>query len=385
MRVEYSREFVDKLLKAVNLTDIMEFHGIDVKRGAGKNDYYISWCCKKEDYDNGRIDKNKGTYKCNSCMPREQGGKNAIHFLREYAGKTYDEAIRFLAAEAGESIPEADPVKAEKIRRKEQALKLAAEFYASQPGKEYLLSRGIREDVMKTHNAGYAPGGPVLRRHLEAYGFTKEELKEWRLINHKGLDFHFYRAILPVYLNGKVVDLYGRSVDDKKAGQKHLYLYGDQLGGVDQINPKRVVIIFESAIDRLVAESHGIKNGVDPGGSMKFSLTHAKLLKRKGVSHVVIIYDGDRGGHEGTLITGQLLMDQGINTRVVRLPDNIDPAEFLQQYGSVAFEGIMKASNQSFAEFKLYQELDNYDIGTIEKYLIQRKMRKASEQIAAAK
>ncbi|MGG3471547.1 toprim domain-containing protein [Neobacillus pocheonensis] len=379
-RIEYTREFVDNLLKSVNLTKLMELHGIDVKRGHGKNDFYISWCCthKKDNYDHGRIDKNKQTYKCNACMPKEMGGKNAIHFLREYAGKSYDEAIRFLAKEAGVDIPDADPVISETKRRKEQALKLAAEFYQAQGMLEYLLSRGISESVLKKHNAGYAPGGRALREHLEKFGFTKDEMTEWRLINHRGLDFHFHRAILPVYLNGKVVDLYGRATDDGKAGQKHLYLYGDQLGGVDKINPKKIVKIFESAIDRLVAESHGLDNGVDPGGAKKFTSVHAKLLKRKGVDKAVIIFDGDKGGLEGALLTGELLENEGIKVSVARLPEGMDPAEMLQTQGRDALVNHINANNQLYPEFKLFQELDKYDMAAIEKYLAKRKQKEAT-------
>ncbi|MEB8638186.1 toprim domain-containing protein [Bacillus cereus] len=382
-RIEYTREFVDKLLKSVNLTDLMEMHGVDVKRGAGGNDYFISWCCAKKDYDNGRIKKSTMTYKCNSCMSREQGGKNAIHFLREYANKTYDEAIRFLAKEAGVDLPEADPVADEAKRRKEQALKLAAEFYESQGNNEYLLSRGISEKVLKAHHAGYAPGGRALREHLEKFGFTKQELQEWRLINHKGLDFHFHRAILPVYQNGKVVDLYGRATDDGKAGQKHLYCYGDQLGGLDKIDPKKVVLLFESGIDRLVAESHGFDNGVDAGGAKKFTSAHAKLLKRKGVKTAAILYDGDKAGLEGALLTGQLLEDEGIKTRVIRMPDGTDPAELLQTQGRDALMTQIKTANQAFAVFKLYQELDKHDTAVIEGYLAYRKQCEAAAAEAA--
>src|SRR5690606_22270217 len=131
--------------------------------------------------------------------------------------------------------------------------------------------RGITEAVLKKARAGYAPGGRSLRTYLEGQGYTKEELKEYRLVNEKGLDSFFHRAVIPVYLHRKVIDLYGRAVDEKASKVPHYYLDGSKvLGGIDQIDPDKYVLLFESAIDRLAAESHGLPNGVDSGGAHKF-------------------------------------------------------------------------------------------------------------------
>jgi len=368
--VHYTKEFIDELLRHVDMTAVMEKYGVEVKKGSGGNNYFkASFCCGKQDFDNGRIKKSTQTFMCMACG---QGG-NAIHFLTRVAGKTFPEAVAELAKMCGMELPEEDPAKREAEKRKEQALKLAAEFYFSQANYDYMISRGISEEVLKRHKVGYAPGGRALRNHLEEHGFTKDELREYRLINAKGLDSLFYRAVVPVIMRGKVTDLYGRAVDDTKAGIRHFYLYGDNvLGGFDLIKPNVIVKLFESAIDRLVAESHGIDNGIDCGGAHKFTPNHARQLKRKGVDKVLIIFDGDEAGREGALKTGQMLVDEGIRVWVGELPDGMDPARMLQEQGREAFLASLK-NPKPFEKYKMYCELDKYPIEEIEKYVAERK------------
>lgn len=292
--VHFTTDFVDELLAKVDITEVMRSHGVRVKQGSLKNDFYIAdFCCGKSDYDNGRIKKKTQTYKCEACG--DHG--NAIHYLTRYAGKTFQEAVTELANMVGMDLP----VKVDG-ERKYLALKLAADFYHQQNNYEYFLSRGISLEVLKKYKAGYAPGGRSLRNYLEQQGFTKEEMTEYKLLNKKGLDKFFYRAVIPIFMNGKVIDLYGRATDDTAASVKHLYLYGDIsfLGGYDFLGPG-LVTIFESFIDQLVAESHGNKNGTNAGGSNKFNGDHARLLKKRKTEKVLVIYDPDTAGREGAL------------------------------------------------------------------------------------
>ena len=368
--VHYTKEFIDELLRRVDMTAVMEKYGVEVKKGSGGNNYFkASFCCGKQDFDNGRIKKSTQTFMCMACG---QGG-NAIHFLTRVAGKTFPEAVAELAKMCGMELPEEDPAKREAEKRKEQALKLAAEFYFSQANYDYMISRGISEEVLKRHKVGYAPGGRALRNHLEEHGFTKDELREYRLINAKGLDYFFYRAVVPVYSRGKVTDLYGRAVDDAKAGVKHLYLYGDDvLGGIDLIKPNVLVKLFEAPIDRLVAESHGIDNGIDCGGAHKFTPNHARRLKRKGVDKVLIIFDGDDAGREGALKAGQMLVDEGIRVWVGELPDGTDPAGMIKEQGKEAFLAAVQ-NPKTFEKYKMYHELAKYPLDEIEKYVLEKK------------
>lgn len=377
MAVHFTQDFIDELLKKVDLMDLMGRHGVSVKAGTGNNHYYIAdFCCGKKDYGNGRIKKSTQTYKCLACNT----GGNAIHFLREVVGMSFQEAIQELAAIAQMELPVEDAAVKEEQRRKSLALKLAAEFYHEQNNYDYFISRGLSHEVLTKAKAGYAPGGRALRSFLEQHGFTKDELKEYKLINHKGLDAFFYRAVIPIYMYGKVTDLYGRAVDDSKSGVKHFYLYGnDILGGFDQLDPEKLVKLYESAIDRLVAESHGIDNGVDSGGAKRFTADHARQLRKKGVNRMLIIYDGDKAGREGALKTGDLLVNEGIKVWIAELPEDMDPARIIQEKGKESFLEAITGS-KTFEQFKMYQELAQYDLKDIEEYVAEMKKRAGTKE-----
>ncbi|MDF2650003.1 MAG: primase [Paenibacillus sp.] len=379
MAVHFSEKYVDTVLSNIDMMELMKNHGYQTKAGVGDNNYFVAdFCCGKTDFDNGRIKKKTQTWKCLSCGM----GGNAIHFLTKVVGKTFYDAMVELSDMSGMNLPVDDPKVISAQKRKGLALKLAVEFYYSQNNYEYLLSRGISLDVLKKARAGYAPGGRALRNHLEQQGFTKEELSEYKLINHKGLDTFFYRAVIPVYRNGKVIDLYGRAVDDAKTGVKHLYLYGDDiLGGFDQIKDG-IVLIFESAIDRLVAESEEVTNGVDTGGAKKFTADHARLLRKKGVEKTFTIYDGDNAGREGSLAVGDLLLREGIKNWVAELPEGKDPANMIQKEGKEAFLSAVHGSKK-FETFKMYHELEKYSLDDIEMFLADKKKKLTANASAA--
>lgn len=372
MGVHFTTEFIDELLKQVDMMEIMEKYGIRVKAGTGINNFYqASFCCNKTDFENGRIRKTSQTYKCQACKT----GGNALHFLTRVVNLSYPEAVTTLAEMYGVELPVYDAEKRRSEARKEKALKLAATFYNAQNNTEYMISRGISEEVLNRRTVGYAPGGRALRTYLEKHGYTKAELLEYRLINSKGLDSFFYRAVVPVYMHGKVIDLYGRSTDDSKAGVKHFYLYGDNiLGGFDDLDPDKFVVLYEAAIDRLVAESHDIKNGVDSGGAHKFTANHARKLQKKGVRNVLVVYDGDTAGRAGALSSGQLLVEAGINVWIAELPEKQDPAKLLNEEGKAAYLAAIR-NPKTFAQFKMYQELSKYPIAEIEKYVLEIKGR----------
>lgn len=375
--MRFETEYLDELFSKVNMMDVMEKYGVKVRAGTGKNNYYIAdFCCGKQDFENGRIKKETQTYRCESCHT----SGNAIHFLRNVAGLSFYEAVCTLAEMTGTPLPESeetrkrDLVMDSEMLRKQEALQLAADFFQEQNNYDYFLSRGISLDVLKKHNAGYAPGGRALRNHLQQLGFKKEELIKFNLIHPRnGLDRLFQRAIIPIYSEGKVIDFYGRATDDSKAGVKHLYLYGNIpfLGGYDHLVPGKSVTIFESYIDQLVAESHGYTNGVNPGGASKFGAMHVRLLRRKKPERAIILFDGDNAGRNGALEVGEFLDKEGIDTYIGMLPDGEDPAEILSTAGQKAFQH--KVDVRKFEKVKMYTVLSQYSLDDIEKYLKEMK------------
>lgn len=368
--MKYESEFIDQLLRAVNLSDFMRDHGVQVSYRSGKNDFFISdWCCNKTDYDNGRINKEKQLYGCRVCG---QTG-NAINFLRNRYNYSFDQAIRALADYTNTEMPNEDPNEIQLRKRKYLALRLAANFYA-QFDHPYLPSRGIAKKVLKRVRAGYAPGGKVLREYLEGKGFSEKELLDFSLINMRGLDTFFNRAIIPIFRNGKIVDLYGRSTEDAKL--KHLYLYGGKfLNGIDRVDPNKMVYMYEAAIDRLVAESNGLSNGVDPGGAKKFSICHARMLKAKGVTSIAILYDGDKAGLEGAEVAGGFLAKENIKVIIVELPEETDPADIISQHG---LNGLLPYTRNAkpYETFKAFRTLDEIPLEVIQVYIEKEEKRR---------
>ncbi|TVX85607.1 toprim domain-containing protein [Paenibacillus agilis] len=365
MNIRFEQTFVNNLLGQVEMIDVMANYGVEVKRGQGLNHFYVAkFCCGKSDMDNGRIKIETQKFMCMNCWY----GGNAIDFLRTVVGMSFYTAVVELARMANVELPVVDPKELESLKRKQDAFQLAATFYAEYEN-DYLVTRGIAKEVIEKHGVGYAPGGRALRSFLEGKGYTKEELLDYKLINSKGMDTLFHRAVIPVSRNGKIIDLYGRSINDENTSLKHLYIKGDNiLGGIDQINPKHIVLLFEAAIDRLVAESHGVQNGVDAGGAGKFTKEHAKLLKRKGVKRVFIVYDGDAAGRKGSLKSGQLLSDEGMEVWVGELPEQMDPARMIMECGKDAFVSALQQP-KTFEKFKMYQELSKYSLTDVEEYL----------------
>ncbi|MGY3386773.1 DNA primase [Paenibacillus polymyxa] len=378
MGVHYPPELIDEILERVDMMDIMREHGVQVRPGTGENNYYIAdFCCGKKDFENGRIRKSTQTYKCRSCL----SGGNAIQFLRNVVGLSFHEAVVELADRVGVELPSGNEEQDPKQARKELALSLTVQFYHSQNNFDYLLSRGVSLEVLKKYKAGYAPGGRKLREYLESQGFTKQELLDYRLINSKGLDRFYYRAVIPIYMFGKVVDLYTRAINDKHAPVKHIYLYGDIpfLGGYDFLVPGKPVPIFESFIDQLVAESHGIVNGTNPGGATKFTPTHARLLRKK-TSSAVVLYDGDPRGQEGALSTGAILNEKEFNVSVGELPNGQDPAQMIHEQGIEAFREGLKIV--TYRQFEMFCNLKQYSLEEIELYLHEMKKEQVYAQVS---
>ncbi|MEN1990256.1 toprim domain-containing protein [Paenibacillus hubeiensis] len=364
--MRFETEYIDELLAKADLTEIMRLHGVQVRLGAGQNNFYVAdFCCGKKDFDNGRIKKETQTFLCEACKT----GGNAIHFLRNVEGYSFYKAVEYIAEFTNTPLPEPKKESAES-KRKQEALKLAVSFFQEQNNFDYFLSRGISKEVLEKHKAGYAPGGRELRSYLMGKGFSKEELIQFKLIHPKnGLDTMYYRAIVPIIQDGKIIDIYGRATRDDKAGVKHFYLYGNVpfLGGYDHLEPNKMVTVFESYIDQLVAETHGYTNGTNAGGASKFASEHVRLLKRKNPERTVFVYDGDKAGREGALAAADLLSKEKVETFIGYLPEGEDPAEILSQEGQMAFKE--KVDIWTYEKAKMYALLDQYSIADIEAYL----------------
>jgi DNA primase len=199
---------------------------------------------------------------------------------------------------------------------------------------------------MAKYGIGYAPGKTVLRDYLREKGYSLDFLiqKSFLLRDYKfpeGRDRFYERVVVPLSDRGFVYDLYTRSVHDG-IQSRHMCWRGDHIHfGADRI-PDGVHTwdLYESIINKLVAESHGLPNGTAIGGCTGFSQKHMLALRKKKPERVRIIFDADqRGqGQRAAFQVGEALSRNGFDVWVVLLPIGSDAADILQKEGRAAFE-----------------------------------------------
>ena len=168
------------------------------------------------------------------------------------------------------------------------------------------------------------------------------------------------RVMFPIYtLQGKVIAFSGRALGDDtpkylNSPETPIFYKSKLLYNFHQARPfirkRGQVVLFEGYADVLAAVKSGVEEAV---ATMGTALTEeqAKLLRRN-VETVVLCYDGDKAGREATMKAGQLLLQVGCQVKVTSLPDKLDPDEYVQQYGTTAFENLVKSSI-SFVGFKI--------------------------------
>ncbi|MEK5393998.1 CHC2 zinc finger domain-containing protein [Margalitia sp. FSL K6-0131] len=378
----YPREVIEEINEQVLIIELVKKLGIAI-RGSGKS---ISFLCPKcnGDWDNSRIHAQKNYFKCYRCeaLGDKFQGK-AINFVQGYLGYSLTESVEYLSNLFSLNVSSITGY-SEEDEKRFLLYKDVIEFYQSQlHTSTYLQNRGVSMDVLQKVNAGFAPGGTLLRDHLITKGFTDEILKKYRLITSKGLDMMFNRAVLPIYKYGKPIDFYTRDTSNQ-AYRKHLYMHGEKIiYGHDYVKEHQEYLdIYEAPINQLVAWSNGFPIGIAIGGCTKFGLHHIRYIQRKSPKKVRLIFDPDRNGQGqlGAFHASKLLSDHNIEHEVVLLPLEEDPADLLlKENGRQRYEECLKMAlpgNQYQAHFLL----KDISIGDIKMHLQWRENRCSTSQ-----
>ncbi|WP_430510723.1 CHC2 zinc finger domain-containing protein [Gottfriedia solisilvae] len=370
MKKFYEPEFIDQLMNEVSFETVLKHYGYPVI-GNGKNRGSNCPSCGKN-HEHFKINTFMNVSKCYVCNWKG----NPIQFIQEVANKSFIQAVEKYAEIGNVELPEQKEVE---LSKKDQILKHTVEFYA-QFSSDYLINRGISQEVIEKYSIGYAEGGVSLKKHLNSLNFTDEELLEVGVVRNRNngniLDFFYGCVIIPVIQNGKVIDIYGRNT--KESNLKHIYLYGEHIAfNLDNINPKLPLIIVESKINALTCITNNAKNVIAVGGSSKFNIKHARQIKSKKIKKVFIAFDtGDlsNGGQEGAIKAGNLLTSTGIESLVVQMPKSTDINEFFlnQSEPQVKFKELILAASP-IKEYEAMNILDNLSDEWILNYLKNRK------------
>ena len=318
----------------------------------------------------------KGIYYCFGC---HKGG-GAINFMMEVEGLTYPDAVRALAKRAGMEVPEDEQYQS-RYRQQERLwalMKEAGRFFYSQlyspAGKaclEYTTGRGLTKAIITQFGMGYAPNTwNSLVDAMRKKGYTDQELVAADLAGEKNgrvYDRFRNRLMFPIIdVRGNVVGFGGRVLDDSKpkylnSNDTVIFNKRKNLFGLNLAKKSKAgsLILVEGNIDVVTMHQYGFDNAV---ASLGTSLTdeQATLISRYA-DQVVLLYDGDAAGQKATKRAIPILEKAEIAVKVLQIPDNMDPDDYLRKFGPDKFKMLLEDSSNR-VEYQLNTIKTAYDL-----------------------
>ena len=320
----------------------------------------------------------KGIYYCFGC---HKGG-GPINFMMELEGLSYPDAVRALAKRAGMEVPEDEQYQS-RYRQQERLwalMKEAGRFFYSQlysPAGakclEYTNSRGLTKGIITQFGMGYAPDSwNALVDAMRKKGYTDQELVAADLAGEKNgrvYDRFRNRLMFPIIdVRGNVVGFGGRVLDDSKpkylnSNDTIIFNKRKNLFGLNLAKKSKAgsLILVEGNIDVVTMHQYGFDNAV---ASLGTSLTdeQAALLSRY-CDQVVLLYDGDAAGQKATARAIPILEKAELAVKVLQIPDNMDPDDYLRRFGADKFKLLLEGSSNR-VEYQLNAIRANYDLAS---------------------
>ena len=376
------RATVDKIMDAVNIVDVVgEFVNL---RKAGVN--YKGLCPFHDDKTPSfMVSPARQICKCFACG---EGG-NAVNFLMKHEQITYPEALRWLAKKYNIEIQERELSDDEKREQSERESMFVVNEWACQYfheilkndvdgqaiGKQYFRSRGIRDDIIEKFQLGFSLSKrDALCNEARRKGFKDEFLVKTGLAiqNEKGLYDRFAgRAMFPwLNVSGKVVAFGGRKLDAATKGVQQKYVNSPdseiyhkerELYGIYQakraIVKEDCVYMVEGYTDVIAMHQCGLENVVANSGTA-LSVYQIKLLRRF-TTNIVLLYDGDEAGIHAAMRGTDMLLQEGMNIKVLLLPDGDDPDSFARKHTAQQLKEYIEQHQTDFIQFKTELLLKN--------------------------
>lgn len=357
-------ETIEEVRSRNNIVDVISECGVALKQVGGN---YKGLCpFHEEKTPSFSVSTERQIFNCFGCHT----GGNVIHFLQKHEGKTYLEAIQWLAQRVNVPLPEQDAkfsAHQKKINDLSELNRFAVKYYHellrtgqhSQHAREYLINRGVVTKTTDFFQLGYAKSqrSDLVKAAMHE-GWTVEQLVEVGLIKNedKGPQDRFWNRILfPIHNErGVPVGFGGRALSNEHQ-PKYLNSPGTELynksrilynldKGRQSISRKKSAILVEGYMDVLMLYQHGIENVIAASGT-SLSEGHATLLKRY-TPEVVIVFDGDASGLQAAQRGLHRLIGEEIRVRIALMPKGDDPDSFVKENGADAFIGLIdKAIN----------------------------------------
>lgn len=319
----------------------------------------------------------KEIYKCFGC------GKsgNTITFLMEHEKYSYVEALKWLAHRYNVEIEETqrtpEQVQQQQVSESLHAINTFAQkffteqLFQSEEGQmiagSYLKERGFRDDVLQKFQIGYNPSAKdALTATLLQNQFNKDLLPKTGLVafrNDELVDNYRGRIIFPIHNNtGKIIGFGARVIGKADKAPKYIntpenevyskskILYGSYFAR-QAIDRAKECLLVEGYTDVVSLHQAGIENVVASGGT-SLTIDQLRLIK-KYTNNLTIIYDGDAAGIKAALRGLDLAVEEGLDVKLVLIPDGEDPDSYVNKVGATAFNAFIAASKKDFILFQL--------------------------------
>ena len=370
------RETVDRIYAAANIVDIVGEY-VTLKR---KGVNYVA-CCPfhNEKTPSFVVSPSKGVYKCFGCGK----GGNAVTFVMEQEAVSYPEALKMVAKRYGIEVHE-EAMTEEELRRNDDRESMfalnswAADYFANYLHRDseginvglayFRQKRSLTDATIKKFGLGFCPSkGDRMSKDALAAGYKQEFLLSTGLSLARESDGSLYdrfrdRVIFPVHnISGRIVAFGGRTLRTDKQVAKYqnspeseIYSKKRELYGLyfakKAIQQQNFAIMVEGYLDVISMHQAGIENVVASSGT---SLTTEQIrLLGRFTKNITVIYDGDAAGIHASLRGIDMILKEGMNVRVVLLPEPEDPDSFARSHSAAEVQEYIRANEQDFLEFK---------------------------------
>lgn len=386
------RETIDRIFSAARIEDVVGDYVSLKKRGAN-----LIGLCPFHDEKTGSftVSPSKGIFKCFGC------GKagHSVGFVMEIEQCSYVDALRQLAKKYHIEIEERELTSEEKQKQDDRESMFVVNEFANKwfqdqlwntpegtaVAMSYLRQRGLREDIIRKFQIGYSPEKAALWDAAKKKGFQEKYLLNdsqnapyigtgvcGKSENGKLYDRFRGRVMFPfLSISGKVVGFSGRlMVKNDKVGKyvnsptSLIYEKHNELFGLYQakqaISKNNSCYLVEGQIDVIQLVQSGIENVVASGGTA-LTINQIRLIHRF-TENIVLLYDGDKAGIKAALRGIDMMLEEGINVRVILLPEGEDPDSFAKSRNASDLKEFLETNQHDFIRFKtqlLMEEAQN--------------------------
>ena len=365
---------IDRIMDAAQIVDVVSEFVTLRRRGVN----YIGLCpFHNEKTPSFSVSPSKGLCKCFSCGK----GGNAVHFVMEHEQLSYYEALKWLAKKYGIEVKERELSYEEKQAQSvRESLFLVNDFannyfqdiLHNHPdgqaiGMSYFRQRGFRDDIIRKFQLGFSTEGrDALVQEAKKKGFNLDYLVKTGLCYTRDdgqlRDRFWGRVMFPVHtLSGKVVAFGGRvlKTDSKVAKyvnspESDIYHKSRELYGIyfakQAIVKQDKCFLVEGYTDVISMHQAGVENVVASSGT---SLTSGQIrMIHRFTNNITVLYDGDMAGIKASIRGIDMLLEEGMNIKVMLLPDGDDPDSFARKHNATEFQEYIAAHEVDFIRFK---------------------------------